>query len=113
MTQWQVTLPLSGSDFYQLKSRVLETRTSVFPILNRQSSDAGYLPLLALPKLLLENLSIHRASSVALLVKNPPANAGDDTRDVGSIPGLGRSPGEGNGNLLQYSCLENSMERGA
>ena len=41
--------------------------------------------------------------------KNPPANAGD----LGSIPGLGRSSGEGNGNPLQYSCLENSMERGA
>ena len=43
------------------------------------------------------------------MVKNPPANAGD----VGSIPGLGRSPGEENGNALQYSCLENSMDRGA
>ena len=47
-----------------------------------------------------------------LVVKNPPANAGD-TRDAGSIPGSGRSPGVGNGNLLQYSCLENSMGRGA
>ena len=45
------------------------------------------------------------------MVKNPPANAGD-TRDLGSIPGLGRSPGVRNGNLLQYSCLENSMDRG-
>ena len=45
-------------------------------------------------------------------VKNPPANAGD-TGDVGLIPGLGRSPGGGNGNPLQYSCLENSMDRGA
>ena len=42
--------------------------------------------------------------------KNPPANAGD-TRDVGSIPGLGTSPGVGIGNLLQYLCLENSMNR--
>ena len=49
---------------------------------------------------------------VALVVKNPPANA-EDTRDEGSIPGLGRSPGEGNGSPLQYSCLENSMGRGA
>ena len=40
------------------------------------------------------------------MVKNPPANAGD-IRDVGSIPGLGRSHGEGHGNPLQYSCLEN------
>ena len=46
------------------------------------------------------------------MVKNPPANAGD-ARDVSWIPGAGRSPGVGNGNLLQYSCLENSMDRGA
>ena len=46
------------------------------------------------------------------VVKNPPANAGD-TGDVGSVPGSGRSPGEGNGNPLQYSCLENSMDREA
>ena len=43
------------------------------------------------------------------MVKNPPANAGD----MGLIPGLGRSPGEGNGNPLQYSCLKNDMHRGA
>ena len=46
------------------------------------------------------------------MVKNPPANAGD-TRDEGSIPGLGRSLGGGNGNPLQYSCLENPMDKGA
>ena len=45
-------------------------------------------------------------SQVALVVKNPPASAGD-VRDVGLILGSGRSPGEGNGNPLQYSCLEN------
>ena len=45
------------------------------------------------------------------VVKNQPASAGD-TRDVGSISGSGRSPGVGNGNLLQCSCLENSMDRG-
>ena len=43
------------------------------------------------------------------MVKNPPANVGD----TGSIPGWGRSPGGGNGNPLQYSHLENSMDRGA
>ena len=43
------------------------------------------------------------------MVKNPPANVGD----VNSIPELGRSSGERNGNPLQYSCLENSMDRGA
>ena len=46
------------------------------------------------------------------MVKNLPANAGDP-RDVGLIPGSGRSPGMGNDNTLQYSCLENSMDRGA
>ena len=44
------------------------------------------------------------------MVKNPPANAGD-TRDTCLIPELGRSPAEGNGNSLQYSCQENSMDR--
>ena len=50
--------------------------------------------------------------SVVLVVKNPPANAGD-LKDAGSIPGLGRSPGGGRGNPLQYSCLENPKDRGA
>ena len=47
---------------------------------------------------------------MALVVKTPPANTGD-LRDVGSIPGSGRSPGGGHGNPLQYSCLENLMDR--
>ena len=51
------------------------------------------------------------ASQVVLVVKNLPANA-EEAGDAGSIPGLGRSPGKGNGNLLQYSCLENLMDRG-
>ena len=46
------------------------------------------------------------------MVKSPPANAGD-VRDKGSIPGLGRSPGKGNGNPLQYSSLVNPMDREA
>ena len=46
------------------------------------------------------------------MVKNLPANAGD-ARAMGSSPGSGRSPAVGNGNLLQCSCLENSMDRGA
>ena len=49
---------------------------------------------------------------MALAVKNLPANAGDK-RDAGSIPELGRYPGEGNGDPLQYSCLDNAMDRGA
>ena len=47
-----------------------------------------------------------------LVVKNPPANAGD-VRDMGLIPGLGRSPGGGHGNSGQYACLENPVDRGA
>ena len=49
---------------------------------------------------------------MVLVVKNLPANAGN-VRDAGSIPGLGRFPGRGNGKSLQYPCLENTMERGA
>ena len=60
-----------------------------------------------LPKLPYD-LSVSRASQVAQCVKNPPANAGH----TGLIPELGRSPGEGNGNPLQYSCLGNPMDRG-
>ena len=45
------------------------------------------------------------------MVKNPPANAGEK-RDMGSIPGSGRSPGGGHGNPFQYSCLENLIDRG-
>ena len=52
------------------------------------------------------------AFQVVLVIKNPPAIAGD-IRDLGSIPGSGRSPGGGHGNLLQYSYLENPMDRGA
>ena len=53
-----------------------------------------------------------RASPVAQQVKNPPCDAGD-AGHAGSIPGSGSSPGEGSGNPLQYSCLENPMDRGA
>ena len=52
------------------------------------------------------------ASQVAFVLSNPPANAGD-ARDAGLIPELGRSPRGGNGDALQYSCLKNSMGRGA
>ena len=54
--------------------------------------------------------SLKWASQVVLVVKNLPANAGD-IRDVGSIPGSGRSPRGGNGNPLQYSCQRNPMDR--
>ena len=51
------------------------------------------------------------ASQVVLVVKTPPANAGD-VRDLGLIPESGRFPGEGRGNPLQHSCLENPMDQG-
>ena len=57
----------------------------------------------------IEGVLRKEASKVAQLVKNLPANA----RDTGLIPGSGRSPGEGNGNRLQYICLGNPMKRGA
>ena len=55
---------------------------------------------------------MHWASQVVLVVKNPCANAGG-IRDMNSAPGLERSPGGGHGNRLQYSCLENPIDRGA
>ena len=55
---------------------------------------------------------VYTASQVVLVVKNPPARAGD-VRDMGSIPGSGRSPEGGYGNPLRYFCLENPMDRGA
>ena len=66
-----------------------------------------YFPLIDFLK-----FCLHGTSQVVLLVKNLPANAGD-IRDTGSIPGLGRSPGEGHDKSLQYFCLENPMDRGA
>ena len=57
-------------------------------------------------------LCIKWAFQVAPVVKNPPVNAGD-VRDVGLIPGLGRSPVEGHGNPLQYCCLENPKDIGS
>ena len=58
------------------------------------------------------NIYMHRTSRVALVEKNLPVNAGD-VRDAILIPGLGRSPEVGNGTPVQYSCMENSMDRGA
>ena len=67
--------------------------------------------LLMLFNVLLQHNHSMWTSQVALVVKNLPANA--DVREAGSIPGSGRSPGGGHGNPLQYSCLENPMDRGA
>ena len=59
--------------------------------------------------MLLRKISIPMGLPCGLVIKNPPTNAGD----VGSIPGSGRSPGKGNDDPLQYSCLQNSMDREA
>jgi len=56
---------------------------------------------------------LYRASQVVLLIKNLPAKVGDIRDTQGSIPGLRRTPGGGHGNPLQYSCLENPMDRRA
>ena len=61
---------------------------------------------------LCDNCVLSYVEQVELVINNLPANAGD-TRDTGSIPESGRSPGVGNGTLLQHSCLENFMGRGA
>ena len=68
--------------------------------------------LLFIYQIFIEGLQAFGASQMVLVVKNPPANVGD-IRDMGSIPGSGRPPGEGHGNPLQYSCQENPMDRGA
>ena len=60
----------------------------------------------------IEKKVLYSCFLVVLVIKNPTANA-EDTRDSGSIPGSGRYPGVGNGNPLQYSCLEDSMDKGA
>ena len=79
---------------------------------------ATEVTLLVVWKLIVLHLTIDgflctiRTSQVALVVKNPPANSGD-IRDTASIPGLGRSPVGGHGNSLQFSCLENPMDRRA
>ena len=85
-------------------------------ILNKSSRQPNFLHIMTLFGTDLGDRSwlfpFHTSGKVALVVKNPPTNAGD-IREAGSIPGLGRSPGGGNVNPLQYSCLENPMNTGA
>ena len=83
-------------------------------MLNRQNphwTNQFLLALILILALVLSS-SYPGVSWVALVVRNLPANAGDE-RDSGLTPGLGRPPREGHGNPLQYSCLENPMDRGA
>ena len=68
--------------------------------------------VVGLKNVLPEGEQVVGASQVVLVLKNPPVNAGD-MRNTVSIPGSGRSPGEGHGNLLQYSFPENPMDRGS
>ena len=66
--------------------------------------------MISITVIVLSTVHHFRASEVVLVVKNLPANAGD-AREMGSIPGSRRSPGRGYGNPLQYSCLENPVDR--
>ena len=75
-----------------------------------KGDESGYLDLIS-PYFLLY-IPAEQGFLGSSAVTNPPSNAGDATGAMGSIPGSGRSPGEGNGNPLQYSCLENPMDRG-
>ena len=77
-----------------------------------KSEYKGYLSTYIVIFLFCLNLYIIQASQVALVVKKLPANAGD-IKDAGSFPGWGRFPEGGHDNPLQYSCLENPMDRGA
>ena len=98
-------------------SQQLSTNFSSFSWLQRRQSPGWFdkHPLTWVPEWThgLGPSRVHtRAYQMALVVRNLPASAGD-ARDLGLTPGVGRSPGEGNGNPLQYSCLGNPMERGA
>ena len=85
-------------NLYAFKVRIFQSTLPCY-------ATAGHTPVLA------SFPAKGRTFQVSLVVKNSPTNA-EDVRDADSISGLGRSPGGGNGNLLQYSCLEKSMDRG-
>ena len=116
---------LPGSSVHEiLQARILEgvavpsSRGSFQPRSQTQGSPPGLLPP-GKPKntgvgslSLLQEIFLTQGFPGGSVVKNPPANAGN-AGDMGSIPGLGRSPGEGNSYPLQYSCLENLIHGGA
>ena len=91
---------------------VINPRFLVEVMIDKNKSRTLCFLLIKLNKNLSPIWPTDRASQVVWGVKNSPANAGD-VRDVGSIPGLGRSTGGGHGNLLQYSCQENPLDKGA
>ena len=95
---WDCSSPLPSSSGCRMNSVLSQLFTFLFHPHKRLFSSSLLL--------------CHGTSHVALVVKNLLSNAGD-IRNAGLIPGSGRFPGEGNGNPLQYSCLENPMERGA
>ena len=72
---------------------------------------SDFLHIILYPSAIHLLITFNWASQVVLVIENPSASAGD-IRHVGLIPGLGRSPGEGHCKSLQYSCLENPMDRG-
>ena len=103
---------ISNSAWFWRPSRLVFSSNSSNPHLISSSPSDSAAPLLEHQINSKIQSKKHVSSQVALVVKNPPANA-RDVRDPGLIPGSGRSPGEGNGNPLLYSCLENPMDRGA
>ena len=128
MTQWWITIPTRTFWFQTLQqirkstAKLLLYMPVLFPFcgmaldmvkdIGHHREKALHIPelvFLILPFLIWSSLW---ASHVALVVMNPAANAGD-VRDMGSIHGLGRSPGVENGNPFQYSSLDNPMDRGA
>ena len=96
---WQKPTQYCKSNYPSIKNKFLKWKKVV------------YLPHFLEFNYTTSHQTIWRASQVAWVAKNPPANTGD-VRDTGSIPGSGGSPGEGHGNPLQYSCLESPMDRG-
>ena len=121
MSQWGGKIHSTNAVFY-LHSYVTLSRVTVichWAVTSVASDSRSHLWRYVRTEVMIcgvwENLwkiGIIGASLVAQVVKNPPASA-EDIRDAGLIPGLGRSPGGGHGNPLQYSCLENPMDRGA
>ena len=96
--------PSKSGDTYSIFWRVVSCCLRIPEVTQQLSRSTQHI--------LLKTSSVPGASQVVIVVKNPPANA-EDTRDMGSIPGSGRFHGGGNGNSLQYPCLENPMGRGA